>query len=179
METATRAAGSLYPGVSSPLRHTGVAIAEDTSHHRLSPSPRGVSPREVVLGTQGSTEEELKRCDKDSVEAGVSTTPNGAGSSGSEDDMPTEPLGKNGIHGGRMLQTSGVDIHFYKLTLTSERLSTWRCKRTKKRILKGISGVVRRGTMTALMGPSGCGKTCLLTTLSGMTHSGKVRLVHT
>ena len=47
-------------------------------------------------------------------------------------------------------------------------------------VLKGVSGVLRPGTLTAIMGPSGCGKSTLLDVLADTksvgTISGDVRL---
>ena len=45
---------------------------------------------------------------------------------------------------------------------------------TKKALLKGVSGIARPKTMTALMGPSGAGKTTLLDVLAGRKSKGKV-----
>ena len=46
--------------------------------------------------------------------------------------------------------------------------------RTKKHILKNVSGQFSDGSMVAIMGPSGAGKTCLLKALSLGITSGKV-----
>ena len=44
----------------------------------------------------------------------------------------------------------------------------------KLRILKGVSGVLRKGTLTAIMGPSGCGKSTLLDVLADCKSTGFV-----
>ena len=40
------------------------------------------------------------------------------------------------------------------------------------RILKGVSGALRAGSLTAIMGPSGCGKSTLLDVLADCKSSG-------
>lgn len=74
-----------------------------------------------------------------------------------------------------IMQSQGVTIHFHQLELTAQTLSRRTLKPKIKRILKGVSGIARQGTVTALMGPSGCGKTSLLHTLAGKNSSSKVR----
>ena len=44
--------------------------------------------------------------------------------------------------------------------------------RGTKRILKGVSGVLKQGTLTAVMGPSGCGKSTLLDVLADCKRTG-------
>ena len=41
-----------------------------------------------------------------------------------------------------------------------------------KQILKGVSGVLKEGTLTAIMGPSGCGKSTLLDVLADCKRTG-------
>lgn len=45
----------------------------------------------------------------------------------------------------------------------------------EKEILKGVSGCMKPGTLTAIMGPSGCGKTTLLDILAGRKYSGNIQ----
>ena len=73
-----------------------------------------------------------------------------------------------------VMQTTGVEICFHQLSLSATYVSK-RFQRKTRKILKGISGITRRGTCTALMGPSGCGKTSLLHTLAGKNDKSKVR----
>lgn len=73
-----------------------------------------------------------------------------------------------------IMQSQGVTLHFHKLVLTAQIISRQSFKPKTKRILKGISGIAKQGTVTALMGPSGCGKTSLLHTLAGKNRSSTV-----
>lgn len=54
-----------------------------------------------------------------------------------------------------VMQTGGVEICFHELSLTATYMSKRFARKTRK-ILKGVSGITRKGTCTALMGPSGC-----------------------
>jgi ABC-type multidrug transport system ATPase subunit len=64
-----------------------------------------------------------------------------------------------------------------KLVLTASYMNkSLRVK--KKRLLKGVSGVIQKGSMTAIMGPSGCGKTSLLRTLAVRTMTMTIFSVH-
>jgi len=58
----------------------------------------------------------------------------------------------------------------------TEVVKTYDTGRVQVRALRGVSLVVRRGEMVAIMGPSGCGKTTLLNCLSGLdvVDSGQV-----
>jgi ABC-type Mn2+/Zn2+ transport system ATPase subunit len=42
-----------------------------------------------------------------------------------------------------------------------------------KKVMEGVSGEIKAGTVTAVMGPSGAGKTTFLATLAGRAHYGK------
>lgn len=73
-----------------------------------------------------------------------------------------------------VMQTTGVEICFHQLSLTATYVSK-NFQRKSRKILKGISGIIPRGSCTALMGPSGCGKSSLLHTLSGKNNKSMVR----
>lgn len=47
-------------------------------------------------------------------------------------------------------------------------------KGEKTRILNGVSGFMKPGSLTAIIGPSGCGKTTLLDILAGRRYSGNI-----
>ncbi|XP_010449957.1 PREDICTED: ABC transporter G family member 42 [Camelina sativa] len=49
----------------------------------------------------------------------------------------------------------------------TSKLSRFMCSKQEKKILKGVSGIIRPKRMTLLLGPPGCGKTTLLLALSG------------
>ncbi|XP_023634094.1 ABC transporter G family member 42 isoform X1 [Capsella rubella] len=49
----------------------------------------------------------------------------------------------------------------------ASKLSRFMCSKQEKKILKGVSGIIRPKRMTLLVGPPGCGKTTLLLALSG------------
>lgn len=68
-----------------------------------------------------------------------------------EEDSEVErvvPRGSSSI-----LKNSGVDLMMHKLSLTTYYRSGIRIK--EKKILKGVSGILKKGTVTAIMGPSG------------------------
>lgn len=52
-----------------------------------------------------------------------------------------------------ILKNAGVDLMMHKLSLTTYYRSGLRIK--EKKILKGVSGILKKGTVTAIMGPSG------------------------
>ena len=58
------------------------------------------------------------------------------------------------------------DVH-YSVTLPGR-------ERQELHVLKGVSGVLRPGTLTAIMGPSGCGKSTLLDVLADTKRVGVV-----
>ena len=68
----------------------------------------------------------------------------------------------------------------YEITTRTDPLKWVFSPKTKRTVLKPMSGVITSGTMTALMGPSGSGKTTLLNCLSGKINrtglSGEVML---
>lgn len=92
---------------------------------------------------------------------------------GGDDYKPVTPPSSTSSKSS-IMQSQGVTIHFHQLELTAQTLSRRTFKPKIKRILKGVSGIARQGTVTALMGPSGCGKTSLLHTLAGKNSSSKV-----
>ncbi|XP_017466229.1 PREDICTED: ATP-binding cassette sub-family G member 1 [Rhagoletis zephyria] len=65
-----------------------------------------------------------------------------------------------------------IDIQFRDLSYNVH------VQKTKKTILKGISGTFRAGQLTAIMGPSGAGKSSLMNILTGLTTSGVTGTVH-
>ncbi|EOD22017.1 hypothetical protein EMIHUDRAFT_240600 [Emiliania huxleyi CCMP1516] len=58
------------------------------------------------------------------------------------------------------------DVH-YSVTLPGR-------ERQELHVLKGVSGVLRPGTLTAIMGPSGCGKSTLLDVLADTKRVGVI-----
>jgi ABC-type lipoprotein export system ATPase subunit len=83
-----------------------------------------------------------------------------------------EPLASGPDNGGRYFRaqqrlfdssplvpgTDPMEVEFEKLTLT--------LRPSKKVVLAGASGALRRGTLTAVLGPSGAGKSSLLAALA-------------
>ncbi|CAB3223857.1 unnamed protein product [Arctia plantaginis] len=68
-----------------------------------------------------------------------------------------------------MPQPNPVDVEFNKITYT---VSVGLTSRTKKTILKGVSGLFKSGQLTAIMGPSGAGKSSLMNALTGFSTQG-------
>ncbi|KAJ7380832.1 hypothetical protein OS493_007222 [Desmophyllum pertusum] len=62
-------------------------------------------------------------------------------------------------------KTQTITIRFENLSLV--------LKKTKKKVLQGVTGRLLPGEVTAVMGPSGSGKTTLLNTLSGKAYYGE------
>lgn len=74
--------------------------------------------------------------------------------------------------------TSEAPTDANDIIVATNVVKTYDTGTTRVEALKGISFLVRRGEMVAVMGPSGCGKTTLLNTLSGLdsVDSGQIWL---
>ena len=87
------------------------------------------------------------------------------------DSQPAKEPGATGGHGSlpsaREATAGGATLTFHDVRYEV---------RTKggatKRILKGVSGLLKEGTLTAVMGPSGCGKSTLLDVLADCKRTG-------
>lgn len=85
--------------------------------------------------------------------------------SGGKHDTPDV---RNGYQRSILLdipKPQAIDIEFCDITLTVPG-------KVKKVILKGVSGKIRSGELTAIMGPSGAGKSSLLNALTGFCSDG-------
>ena len=67
----------------------------------------------------------------------------------------------------------GFDLKFKDLIIWVPEHKRFRKVFPKKAIIKGISGHIKPGTMTAIIGPSGSGKTTLMNFLSGRQNSSQ------
>ncbi|XP_034826842.1 dnaJ homolog subfamily C member 10-like [Maniola hyperantus] len=74
-----------------------------------------------------------------------------------------------------MPQPVNVNIEFKDITM---EVSTGFLKKSKKTILRNVSGLFKTGQLTAIMGPSGAGKTSLLNALTGFSTEGVKGVIH-
>lgn len=152
-------------------------------------SPSAASPKDVALEMPAISpprvHEELKEGDE--ISKGVSSQSSATNNSKSVGFFtePSSPSTSDADLGpgvkvlsptrtqSTVMQTGGVEICFHQLTLQAHYVGSG-MKRKTRRILKGISGITRKGTCTALMGPSGCGKSSLLHTLAGKNNKANI-----